>query len=58
VGDERYDGARASLPAPRPWLHAAELAFTHPATGERSTFTSPLPPDLTEVLTRLGRQLC
>jgi 23S rRNA pseudouridine1911/1915/1917 synthase len=30
----------------RPFLHAAELAFDHPATGERVTFTSPLAPDL------------
>ncbi len=30
----------------RPFLHAAELAFDHPSTGERVTFTSPLAPDL------------
>jgi 23S rRNA pseudouridine1911/1915/1917 synthase len=27
-------------------LHAAELAFEHPATGEEMSFSSPLPPDL------------
>jgi len=31
---------------PRQFLHAAELAFEHPASGERMRFTAPLPPDL------------
>jgi 23S rRNA pseudouridine1911/1915/1917 synthase len=31
---------------PRQALHARELGFTHPATGERLDFVSPLPPDL------------
>ncbi|MFL5327996.1 MAG: RluA family pseudouridine synthase [Gemmataceae bacterium] len=31
--------------APRLALHAAELGFTHPATGERLHWTMPLPPD-------------
>jgi len=30
----------------RPALHAARLSFTHPGSGERMTFTSPLPADL------------
>jgi 23S rRNA pseudouridine1911/1915/1917 synthase len=30
----------------RQFLHAAELAFDHPRTGERLRFRSPLPPDL------------
>jgi len=38
---------------PRQALHAAELAFTHPVTGEERTFTSPDPPDLTAALARL-----
>jgi 23S rRNA pseudouridine1911/1915/1917 synthase len=53
VGDTRYRGARQSLPAPRPLLHAARLAFDHPGTGERLTFESPLPEDFTAVLDRL-----
>jgi 23S rRNA pseudouridine1911/1915/1917 synthase len=32
----------------RQFLHAAELAFDHPRTGERLRFRSPLPPDLAE----------
>jgi 23S rRNA pseudouridine1911/1915/1917 synthase len=53
VGDTRYGGARPTLPVGRPFLHAASLAFDHPATGERLTFTSPLPTDLEEVRGRL-----
>jgi 23S rRNA pseudouridine1911/1915/1917 synthase len=34
-------------------LHAHRLTFAHPRTGERLTFTSPVPPDMEEVLTRL-----
>ena len=43
----RRAGAREALRAmDRPALHAARLAFTHPGTGERLEFKSPLPPDL------------
>ncbi len=31
---------------PRQFLHAAELAFRHPRTGEELRFRSPFPPDL------------
>ncbi len=53
VGDERYGGARSSLPLPRPWLHAASLELAHPVTGEALAFTSPLPADLAAVLDQL-----
>ena len=53
VGDPRYRGARTSFPAPRPFLHAHALAFDHPATGERVSFSSPLPDDLVGVLALL-----
>jgi 23S rRNA pseudouridine1911/1915/1917 synthase len=46
VGDTVYGGRRPTLGLTRPFLHAAELAFDHPATGERVTFESPLPADL------------
>ena len=46
---------------PRQALHARSLAFEHPVTGERLTFTSALPPDMKEILARwynyLGREL-
>ena len=38
--------AWARLRLPRQALHAARLAFPHPATGARLVFESPLPPDL------------
>jgi 23S rRNA pseudouridine1911/1915/1917 synthase len=53
VGDARYGGARQSLPLDRPVLHAAELAFDHPGTGERVRYEAPLPPDLAAVLAEL-----
>ena len=54
VGDPRYRGARASFATPRPFLHAQRLTFTHPTTGERVTFESPLPADLQAVLDALS----
>lgn len=39
----------------RPALHAARLAFRHPTTGERVTFESPMPADLSAALDRLRR---
>ncbi|HEX3620722.1 MAG TPA: RluA family pseudouridine synthase [Acidimicrobiales bacterium] len=53
AGDVRYGDTRSSLPATRPFLHAAELAFDHPGTGERCRFESPLPTDLETVLASL-----
>ena len=53
VGDARYGGQRASLPADRPFLHAHRLAFDHPGDGRRRRFESPLPPDLEDVRGRM-----
>lgn len=41
-GDPIYGSARG-LKVPRLMLHAYTLTFTHPTTGERLTFTAPLP---------------
>jgi 23S rRNA pseudouridine1911/1915/1917 synthase len=54
AGDDRYggkviDGWRP-LPPGRPFLHAAVLAFDHPISGERLSFSSALPEDLMDVL--------
>jgi 23S rRNA pseudouridine1911/1915/1917 synthase len=53
VGDVTY-GADPTLSArlglQRQWLHAVRLAFDHPASGERVTFTSSYPPDLAHAL--------
>jgi 23S rRNA pseudouridine1911/1915/1917 synthase len=53
VGDARYGGARQAVPVARPFLHAAQLAFDHPATGDRCHFESPLPADLEAALVPL-----
>jgi 23S rRNA pseudouridine1911/1915/1917 synthase len=53
VGDNRYHGARQSLPSPRMFLHAAHLAFDHPVTGEPLSFDAELPADLRAVLDSL-----
>lgn len=50
AGDRTYGSAERDRhmrrrPA-RLLLHAAELSFLHPATGERVTFSSPPPPDI------------
>jgi 23S rRNA pseudouridine1911/1915/1917 synthase len=53
IGDDRYGPTRTSwapLPRGRPFLHAAELSFDHPESGDRMRFTSPLPEDLQGVL--------
>jgi 23S rRNA pseudouridine1911/1915/1917 synthase len=50
LGDRAYDGpVRFGLE--RQFLHAARLAFPHPVTGEPLDLSSPLPPDLEQVLT-------
>lgn len=54
VGDATYGGVRAGLRAGRPMLHAKELAFDHPRTGERRTFTTPTPQDLSALLALLS----
>ena len=38
---------------PRQALHARRLGFTHPATGQRLDFDSPLPPDMTALIVNL-----
>lgn len=54
VGDRRYGGGRDHLGLERPALHAAELGFEHPTSGERMNFASPLPADIADLLVRLG----
>jgi len=62
VGDSLYGGVRrrvagdlrAVLRLARPFLHAARLAFQHPADGRRMEFTSELPDDLRGVLEDLA----
>jgi RluA family pseudouridine synthase len=55
AGDPRYGGAMVvgSVPAPRLMLHAAALAFPHPAGGERR-IEAPIPLDMRTLLDGLG----
>lgn len=64
AGDSVYGGTRtpssrkaaarvAFASLSRPALHAARLAFTHPASAERLTFEAPLPADLVGVIEAL-----
>jgi 23S rRNA pseudouridine1911/1915/1917 synthase len=55
VGDPTYGRPQPPLP-PRQFLHAAELEFAHPVTGERLTFSSPLPDDLASFLATWERR--
>lgn len=49
VGDPLYGGVRPPASSPRPFLHAAELSFDHPVSGERLRFESEVPSDLAAV---------
>ncbi len=53
VGDPTYGGdpvLAARLGLERQWLHAVELGFVHPRTGESVTFRSEYPDDLRAAL--------
>lgn len=49
VGDPTYGGVRPGIAATRPMLHAAELAFAHPITGDPLAFSAELPMDIQSV---------
>ena len=53
VGDAQYGGARAGIRAGRPMLHARELAFDHPRTGERVSSQAAAPADFAAVVATL-----
>ena len=53
VGDAVYGYRKQRLKMKRLFLHAQELAFTHPASGQRLRFTSELPVGLRSVLEKL-----
>lgn len=67
VGDETYSGGRdKTIGDPRVrntvrklerhFLHAHQLAFRHPVTGERMQFTSPLPEELKHLLEMISSE--
>ena len=53
VGDGTYGGIRHGISTPRPFLHAAQLAFVHPISGEPMSFAAALPDDLAAVEAQL-----
>jgi 23S rRNA pseudouridine1911/1915/1917 synthase len=68
VGDTLYGAASSLAPAaanpglprlvlPRNFLHAAELEFAHPVTGERLSMVSNLPPELKDFMALLANAL-
>ncbi len=52
VCDTTYGGARSSLSAPRPMLHALQLAFLHPISGQSMSFEAEMPDDMKALLAR------
>jgi 23S rRNA pseudouridine1911/1915/1917 synthase len=59
VGDLTYGAdpvLARQLGLHRQWLHARQLGFTHPATGEWLVVTSPFPADLEHALAKLRAQ--
>jgi 23S rRNA pseudouridine1911/1915/1917 synthase len=65
VGDTLYGASTAIVPRAefarlprlalnRNFLHAAELEFAHPASSERITLVSNLPPDLKDFMAQLA----
>jgi 23S rRNA pseudouridine1911/1915/1917 synthase len=60
AGDETYGQRQTrklseltSYAPPRVLLHAHKLAFTHPRTGKKVSFTAPIPADMEEALSAL-----
>jgi 23S rRNA pseudouridine1911/1915/1917 synthase len=59
VGDLTYGAdpvLARRLGLTRQWLHARELSFAHPGTGDVVTYTSPFPGDLQHALDVLGAE--
>jgi 23S rRNA pseudouridine1911/1915/1917 synthase len=59
VGDLAYgaDPVLAKrLGLTRQWLHARELGFTHPSSGQQIRVAAPFPPDLQDALDRIRAQ--
>lgn len=57
VGERVYVRGQdvGAIDAPRLMLHAAELGFEHPATGQLLRFDSEIPSDMRELIARLGQ---
>jgi 23S rRNA pseudouridine1911/1915/1917 synthase len=53
VGDRVYGRRKTLLPVTRQFLHARQLEFKHPVTGQRMSLEAPLADDLAVVLSLL-----
>ena len=62
LGDHVYGGGSTQFEKKHPslfagqCLHAAELELTHPSTGERMTFSAPLPDNFQKILSLLSAE--
>ena len=56
AGDPLY-GGKCALPLTSQCLHAKEICFRHPATGEEMRFECPLPPEFQAVLGKLRNEM-
>jgi 23S rRNA pseudouridine1911/1915/1917 synthase len=56
VGDEFYGVSNDEQLMDRQALHAAEIAFSHPLTGEPLVIAAPLPADFQQAVDRLRRK--
>lgn len=57
VGDPVYGPKKKHFSINGQALHAAELSFTHPVTGEALTFYAPIPDDMQQILSSLERDM-
>ena len=51
IGDSRYGTDRKGSPL---MLHAQKLSFTHPVTGKRLSFTSPIPKHFKKITSKMS----
>lgn len=56
TGDPKYGRRKCCFTIHGQALHSRSLTFCHPKTGEKMTFTAPLPPDMEAILGILRRE--
>ncbi len=56
LGDEKYSARKNPFDIKGQALHSYTLSLTQPTTGERMSFTAPLPNDMEEILRQLRLQ--
>lgn len=56
VGDPKYGPKNPPFPIAGQALHAAELTFCHPVSGDEMVFTAPLPQDMEDILAALRKR--